>query len=144
MSWGTCYGASNNIHFDYPPIMDDGRNYSDWQPGAAMNEKMKEDAGIKTNWQYRRYLTQNADEIIKYNQILACNQCGSCPVRYENQETSNSPFLYKSSEEKTMPYGYVNSDLKNLYLSKQDLEQRLNSPQINQEDYLKKGIQNYN
>ena len=144
MSWGTCYGASNNIHFDYPPIMDDGRNYSEWQPGAALNEKLKQEAGIKSNWQYRRYLTQNADEIIKLNQIAACNQCGSCPVRHENQETTNSPFLYKSSEEKTTPYGYVNSDLKNLYLSKQDLEQRLRAPEINQEDYLKKGIQNYN
>jgi len=144
MSWATCYGASNNIHFDYPPIMHDGRNYSEWQPGSALNEKMKQEAGIKTNWQYRRYLTQNADEIIKLNQIAACNECGSCPSTYENQETSNSPYLYKSSEDKTTPYGYTGSDLKNLYLSKQDLENRLRAPEINQEDYLKKGIQNYN
>ena len=39
MSWGTCYAGSNNIHFDFPPIMMDGRNFAKWQPGAAINEK---------------------------------------------------------------------------------------------------------
>ena len=33
MSWGTCFSGSNNIHFDFPPIMSDGRNFSSWQPG---------------------------------------------------------------------------------------------------------------
>ena len=28
MSWGTCYSGSNNIHFGFPPIMTDGRNYA--------------------------------------------------------------------------------------------------------------------
>ena len=26
MSWGTCYSGSNNIHFNFPAIMDDSRN----------------------------------------------------------------------------------------------------------------------
>ena len=41
MSWGTCYSGSNNIHFDYPPIMDDGRNYAKWQPAAVINDEMR-------------------------------------------------------------------------------------------------------
>ena len=40
MSWGTCYAGSNNIHFDFPPIMADGRNYATWQPGAVINENI--------------------------------------------------------------------------------------------------------
>ena len=34
MSWGTCYGASNNIHFDFPPLMSDGRNFATWVPAC--------------------------------------------------------------------------------------------------------------
>ena len=36
MSWATCYAGSNNIHFDFPPIITDGRNYAKWQPGAVI------------------------------------------------------------------------------------------------------------
>ena len=25
MSWGTCYAGSNNIHFDRPAVMSDGK-----------------------------------------------------------------------------------------------------------------------
>ena len=28
MSWATCYNSSNNIHFNFPPIMADGRNFA--------------------------------------------------------------------------------------------------------------------
>ena len=56
MSWGTCYSGSNNIHFDFPPIMADGRNYTSWQPGTKISEDIREQAGIKSNWQYRKYI----------------------------------------------------------------------------------------
>ena len=48
MSWGTCYSGSNNIHFDFPPIMADGRNYATWQPGAAINATIRKEEGIKS------------------------------------------------------------------------------------------------
>ena len=55
MSWGTCYSGSNNIHFDYPPIMMDGRNFADWQPGAVINERIRQDAHIKSNADYSNH-----------------------------------------------------------------------------------------
>ena len=143
MSWATCYTASNNIHFDFPPIMADGRNYASWQPGAIMNEKIRNDAGIKSNWQYRKYLTENADEIIKYNQLGACNECCEGLARYGNSEqaSSNSPFLYKSTLEKSQPFGYENSDKKNNYVSKFQLESRMVTPVITQAQLLQEGYQ---
>ena len=95
MSWGTCYSGSNNIHFDYPPIMMDGRNFADWQPGAVINERIRQDAHIKSNADYRKYLTNNADNIIKYNQLQACDQCCACPARYgteQSQTNKNTPY----------------------------------------------------
>ena len=71
MSWGTCYAGSNNIHFNYPPIMTDGRNYADWQPGAVINERIKEQAGIKSNSQYRQCTTRAT----RFNLNPMCRTC---------------------------------------------------------------------
>ena len=137
MSWGTCYSGSNNIHFDFPPIMKDGRNYANWQPGGALNEEIRKDNKIHSNWAYRKFLTQNADTIIRTNQAFACDDCCSCPARYPSvtQPTTNNntPFLYKSCLDNSQPFGYENSDLKNLYLSDVQLESRMVTPVITQD-----------
>ena len=161
MSWGTCNSGSNNIHFDFPPIMDDGRNYATWQPGAVINERIRQKEGIKTNWQYRKYLTENADSIIKQNQLAACNECCSCPARYTDQPSHSPtadeirktrmhkvsdapPFLYKSCTDNRQPYGYENSDLKDMYLSEYQLQSRMVTPVITQAQLLQQHYPNYN
>ena len=121
MSWGTCYAGSNNIHFNYPPLMSDGRNYASWEPGAVINNNLKAQANIKTNAEYRQYLINNADDIIKLNQMEACNNCGCCPYYDTTKQSSNQPYLYNSCLSRDQPYGYENSNLKRLYLSREQL-----------------------
>jgi hypothetical protein len=125
MTWGTAYAGSNNIHFKFPALMSDGRLNADWQPGAQKNEAIRKDANVATNWQYRRYLTNNADSIIKDNQLEACNQCGCIPYNDNNIKLSNTPYLYNSCLSRDQPYGYEDSDLKNIYLSRNELQCRL-------------------
>lgn len=144
MSWGTCYAGSNNIHFDFPPIMSDGRNYAKWQPGAAINQQIREENNIKSNWQYRQYLTTHADAIIKSNQLEACDECCYCPALRTGESVPNTPFLYKSCMEKSQPYGYENSDLKNVYLSSYQLQARMVAPAITQEQLLQQQYPNPN
>lgn len=140
MSWGTCYTGSNNIHFNFPPIMADGRNFASWQPGAVVNEKIRQESGIKSNWQYRKYLMENADQIIKYNQLGACDESSGGVVNYGGEEKLNgSPFLYNSYLENSQPFGYENSDLKNSYLSRQQLQERMVTPVITQEQLIMQG-----
>jgi hypothetical protein len=140
MSWGTCYTGSNNIHFNFPPIMADGRNFASWQPGAVINEKIRQESGIKSNWQYRKYLMENADQIIKYNQLGACEQSSGGVVNYGGEEKLNgSPFLYNSYLENSQPFGYENSDLKSSYLSRQQLQERMVTPVITQEQLIMQG-----
>jgi hypothetical protein len=143
MSWGTCYSGSNNIHFDFPPIMKDGRNYANWQPGGALNEEIRKENKIHSNWAYRKFLSENADNIIRANQAAACDDCCSCPAKYSaaNQPTNNNntPFLYKSCLDNTQPFGYENSDLKNLYLSDVQLQMRMVTPVLTQEQILRQG-----
>ena len=146
MSWGTCTSGSNNIHFDFPPIMADGRNFASWQPGAKISDDIREQAGIKSNWQYRKYMTENADSIMKHNKLIACDQCSSCPAIYGVDEAGAqaTPFLFKSRTDKSQPFGYENSDLKELYLSKHQLQSRLYTPVLTQAQLLEGGYQNYN
>jgi hypothetical protein len=144
MSWGTCYNGSNNIHFDFPPIMMDGRNFAKWQPGAVINQQIRQDNDIKSNWQYREFLTKNADSIIESNQLDACDNCCYCPSLKTGESIPNSPFLYKSCVDKSQPFGYENSDLKKLYLSSYELQCRMVAPSITQDQFLKQKIPNPN
>lgn len=145
MSWGTCNSGSNNIHFDFPPIMADGRNYATWQPGAVINKNIRESQGITTNWQYRKYLIDNADKIIEINQLEACDQCSSCPPRYgDGVNLANTPFMYRSCSDKAQPYGYENSDLKNAYISDYQMQCRMSTPVLTQAQLLQQGYPNWN
>jgi hypothetical protein len=146
MNWGTCMSGSNNIHFDFPPIMMDGRNYATWQPGAQVSNDIREQADIKTNWQYRKYMMQNADAIIKHNQMAACDQCCACNARcgVTKENVPSTPYVFQSCSDKSQPFGYENSDLKSLYLSKYELQCRMYTPSMTQDQLVMRGYQNYN
>ena len=136
MSWATCFSGSNNIHFNFPPIMQDGRTYSSYQPEAVVNQRIQEVNNINTNWKYRQFLTQNADQIMQFNTTEACYTLGLNPhVTTNATPSSNVPFLYKSTFDTSSPgFGYPTSDLKNPYLSRQQLEARMISPSITMND----------
>lgn len=132
MSWSTCYSGSNNIHFDFPPIMADGRNYASWQPEAVINKRIQKNENINSNWAYRQYMTHHGLEIMKYNTTEACYEMG-LPQHTETNRTpaTNVPLLYKSTFDSSVPgYGYCNSDLKNPYLSREQLQAQMIAPSI--------------
>jgi hypothetical protein len=123
MSWGTCVNGSNNIHFNFPSLMDDGRNFTNYESTPTLDSLIKKSYNIKTNNDYRHYLQVNADKIIKNNQLDACNQCGSCVYHnpINNHTLSGQPYIFNSSLSNDQPYGYESSDLKNIYLSRNQL-----------------------
>lgn len=133
MSWGTCYSGSNNINFNFPPIMADGRNWSQWQPDAVVNERIQKKEGIQSNWGYRQYLQNNAAQIMTFNTQEACYTLGLDP-HYNSDKTpsDNVPYMFKGTFDTSKPgFGYCNSDLKNPYISREQLNARLVSPSIN-------------
>jgi hypothetical protein len=124
--------------------MNDGRNFAKWQPGAAINQEIRQENGIKSNWQYRKYLTENADSVIKSNQLEACDECCYCPSLKAGESVPNSPFLYKSCMDRSQPYGYEDSDLKNMYLTSSQLQARMVAPSITQDQILQQRLPNPN
>ena len=132
MSWATCYSGSNNIHFNSPPIMNDGRNFAQWQPDAAVNKRIQQKEGITNNWNYRQYLQQNGLQIMNYNTTEACYELGLDPhVQTGKTPSDNVPYTFRSTFDTGKPgFGYCNSDLKNPYLSREQLNSRLVAPSI--------------
>jgi hypothetical protein len=132
MSWATCYSGSNNIHFDFPPIMADGRTYSSWQPEAVVNDRIRQQENITTSWQYRQFLINNASDIMKINNQEACSDLG-LPTHFQTNATpsANVPFTFKSAFDTNTPgFGYCNSNLKQPYLTREQLQARMVAPSI--------------
>jgi hypothetical protein len=135
MSWGTCYSGSNNIHFDYPALMSDG-SYTDWNPSCAVNNQYIKQNNIKTNYQYRQFMINNGMNIQKSNTETTYKLCGAQKYEPDLKPKHNGRYLYKSCQDNHRPYGYETSDLKNVYLSRQDLESRMIAPLMSQQGYL--------
>lgn len=129
MSWANVNAGSNNIHEDMPPLMSDGRNFSSWLPEEVINEKIKKDMGIQSNWEYRKYLQQNATNIMSYNSMKAIEGTGYVPA-VNNTKTDNVPFMFNSTFDNNTPNGYSSSDLKSQYLSSSQLNARMMAPTI--------------
>ena len=133
MSWATCYSGNNNINFNYPPIMADGRNYSTWQPEAVINKRIQKTNDIKPNWGYRQFLQKNGLSVMNYNTLESCYDLGLDPhVSTNDTPSSNVPHKFSSIYDTNKPgFGYSNSDLKNPYLTREQLNARMIAPSIN-------------
>jgi hypothetical protein len=123
---------TNNQYPKFPPKMADGRSViSSWQPESAMNEDIIRKNGIASNWIYRKYLTDNSKKIMEENYRQMCNDTGYQLPSYVNSgDKGQSPYTYTSLYDKTQPTGFENSDLKQLYLSREELNSRKVIPVI--------------
>jgi len=135
----TQLGYQTNNRFPvFPPLMQDGRSIvSSWQPEAVINDRILKNHGIKTNWEYRKFLNKNAKEILDHNFQDACNDTGFNMVNHEYYY-HGSPYIYGSIEDRTLPLGVQESDLKNVYLSREQLEARKIAPEMTQAELVKK------
>jgi hypothetical protein len=120
--------------------MADGRNYASWQPDAVVNERIQRQEGIQSNWSYRQYLQKNADQIMKYNSVESCYDLGLDPhVQSDRTPSDNVPYKFKNVFDTSKPgFGYCNSDLKNPYLTSEQLNARLIAPTINPASFSRK------
>lgn len=122
-SWGTCSNnGCNNIHFDKPPMVSDGRFYTAYDSTEATMQKIRQIEKLQTNWEYRNYLQKNAMNIMKYNNIECYYSQGIMNENVFNSDPNQPPFNY---------CGGKPSDLKSYYLSREELNAKMISPVIN-------------
>jgi hypothetical protein len=130
---------SNNKYDGFPPLMCDGRAVTaSYQPAGVLNEYLVQEIDVTSIWQYRQYLTKNGKDVMKYNYVQAANDAGYIK-RYADlgNSTNSTPYVYSSMVDSTQPVGYQTSDLKELYLSREQLQSRMVAPEITQEALYK-------
>lgn len=142
--------AANNVYPGFPPLMSDGRALiASWQPEAIENNHLLKTSGVNSNWEYRKYLTQNAGSIIKHNFEEAANDCGYSdinknpsnnsvylPIFAGMPKTYGTPSFYDSYIQSENEHGKFSSDLKSNYLSREQLAARTVTPVISQSELL--------
>jgi hypothetical protein len=123
---------NNNYYTIYPQQNFQGSNYNSWQPEALTNKKILVEGGISSNWKYREYMQKNANQIMKYNTMESIYTSGNNPYTVLNTAPTNkSPYLYSSNYDTSNPaYGFRNSDLKQEYMTKQQMKAKMVSPSI--------------
>ena len=131
MSWATCYSGSNNIHFNFPPLVEDGREFMNFDPAGDSNKILRERAGISNNFEYRKFLINNGLEIMKSN-FRNSKQSSLVPI-FESPDAGNK-YVFTSPSDTHVPFGYEDSDLKRLYLTKHALNNKLRGPFIQTND----------
>lgn len=132
----------NNAFNSAPAIMNDGRNFAKWTPTPIQSEQIRKDSGAKTtNWEYRRYMMEQADFIIRENQRNAFMETGGIQWvdgntnAYSPPALGQTPYLYRNVED-NRPVYELNSDLKNLYLADVQLQSRMVTPVFTQAQLL--------
>lgn len=134
--------ATNNQYPEFPPLMSDGRSVTaSWQPEAVINEDIIKTNHIESNWQYRKYLTNNAKEIMETHFRESCNDVGYYKRAIQltavaQCQHTNPPYSYTSNLDATKPMGHSSSDLKDLYLSREQLDARRISPVVTQDQLI--------
>lgn len=100
-----------------------------YQPQSFVNNNIHNEANIHSNWNYRRYIQKNANEIMKYNSMEAINDSGNNPFTlYNNVVGPNVPIVYKNIYQPSNSIN--NSDLKKQFLQKEQINARMVSPSI--------------
>ena len=129
---------SNNQYDNFPPLMQDGRSLiASYQPESVLNDYLVKSNNIKSNWEYRKYLIENSQKIAEYNKKESENDIGYY-MRHDDltQKSANAPYTYKSFVDESKPIGYESSDLKEMYLSREQLNARMVAPTITQEELI--------
>lgn len=87
-------------------------------------------SNIKTNMQYREYLMNNADNIIKYNQIVSHTNCSTTQILQDNYSTDQSLKLVNTITTTSLPIEYNSGDsaLKINHLNKYYTKANLSAP----------------
>ena len=125
---------TNNKYPSFPPIMSDGRSLiSSWQNETQFNHKIIVDNNIKTNWEYRQYLAKNAKAVMEYNFRECANDTGYVIPKKEDNNNNNTkimtPYLFNSLNDRSNPF--QRSDLKEIYLTREQLNAKKVSPYVN-------------
>ena len=89
--------TSNNKYFDAPARMDDARTFTDYRTSSSVDDMIRYSNNVMSNYEYRQFLINNADEIMdinrKYTQDkVGTSGCNAKPVPFYSTCDVNSTY----------------------------------------------------
>lgn len=107
---------TNNKYRKFPPLMTDGRSIiSSLNNENQIHKMLLSKNGISSNWQYRKYLMDNANTIMEYNYREAANDTGYSILPRKKTSSNNFLDTYDFLDQ------LQSSDLKEMYLTREQL-----------------------
>jgi len=126
MSWATCYSGSNNVYLNKPALMSDGRIFNNLANDSDIIENNK----FESSKDYKKFIQENSEQIMEDSTNFMMNNSGIISKSKTTSYNGNVPFVYSSNTDEAKPAGYVESDLKNAYLSREQLQSQLIAPKV--------------
>jgi hypothetical protein len=116
------WATQNNQTVNMPGVVSDGRLFTNYNSDACVAESIKKMNGLKSNEEYRRFLVQNTEEIMKHNYSQMAREN---TTSYSHEQFNyGQPHLYKSIQDDSKPHGYEDTEVKQMYLSRQQLDDK--------------------
>jgi hypothetical protein len=122
---------ANSRYSGFPPLMNDGRSViASARSETLLHNSLVKQSGEINNAKYRQYMISNAKSIMENDFRNASNDVGYYErfVDQISKDATGSPYLYKSVMDERKPLGYSESDLKKIYLTREQLEARRVAP----------------
>lgn len=118
---------TNNRYDGFPPLMNDGRSiFAAHRSEPLAHNALLKSVGTTNNAEYRAHMIKNGKSILEKDFREASNDVGYLE-RASDQLLGVSPKVYKSmAEAPRLPP----SDLKQIYLSREQLESRRVAPSL--------------
>ncbi len=87
----------NNKYFDAPARMDDGRTFTDYRASSSVDNMIRYSNNVMSNYEYRQFLINNADEIMNINrkyteEKVGTKTCNAKPIPFYSTCDVNSSF----------------------------------------------------
>lgn len=134
---------SNNRYDGFPPLMSDGRSIvANGRSEPLGHNALLKERGMTNNAQYRDYMIKNAKQIMMNEYRISSNDTGfSEEGRFADYLLASVAPVAKAKDSKQMPVQgnqggqgtlgritYKQSDLKDIYLTREQLFERRNYP----------------
>ena len=130
MQTNNVFKGQNNYHVNMPALISDDREQRSWYPEAVVDHNIKKSANITSNWEYRKYLTTNAEQFRDINTRNAVMQNPSSDILRQSSDVG-TPYVFNGPSDMTpVRSGVFSSDLKSAYLSRTQLQSNATAPSM--------------
>ena len=119
---------SNNRYDGFPPLMNDGRSImAAHRSEALLHNSILKKIGTVSNAEYRAYMIKNGKQLLEEEFLNASNDVGYTERFVDHLEGIQSPKIYNTIMDKPR---LPPSDLKQIYLSREQLASRKMAPSL--------------